>query len=79
MIVYTVDESGERDAAFLPVIEGTMKGPDAVFGLIKYYLKQLVVTRAKKILDMEPGIGIDKRSGNCLHPILFPRRFFSCR
>jgi hypothetical protein len=55
MIVYTVDESGERDATFLPVIEGTMKGPDAVFGLIKYYLKQLVVTRAEKILFVADG------------------------
>ena len=55
LILYTVNEKGEKDASFLPVIEGTMKGPDAVFGLIKYYLKQLVITKAEKVLFVADG------------------------
>jgi hypothetical protein len=55
LIVYAVNEKGEKDASFLPVIEGTMKGPDAVFGLIKYYLKQLAVTTAEKVLFVADG------------------------
>ena len=55
LIVYTVNEKGEKDASFLPVIEGTMKGPDAVFGLIKYYLKQLAVTTSEKVLFVADG------------------------
>lgn len=55
LIVYTVNENGEKDASFLPVIEGTMKGPDAVFGLIKFYLKQLAITQAEKILFVADG------------------------
>ena len=34
----------------MQVIEGKMKSPDAVFGLIKFYLKQLAITKAEKIL-----------------------------
>lgn len=55
LIVYTVNEKGEKDASFLPVIEGTLKGPDAIFGLIKFYLKQLAITKAEKILFVADG------------------------
>jgi hypothetical protein len=55
LIVYTVNADGKKDASFLPVIEGTMKGPDAVFGLIKFYLKQLAITKAEKILFVADG------------------------
>jgi hypothetical protein len=55
LIVYTVNTKGEKDASFLPVIEGTMKGPNAVFGLIKFYLKQLSITKAEKILFVADG------------------------
>lgn len=55
LIVYTVDENGKKENTFLPIIEGTMKGPDAVFGLIKFYLKQLAITMAEKILFVADG------------------------
>jgi hypothetical protein len=55
LIVYTVDENGDKETSFLPIIEGTMKGPDAVFALIKFYLKQLAVTKAEKILFVADG------------------------
>ncbi len=54
-IIYTVNEKGEKLSHFLPIIEGTMKGPDAVFGLIKFYLKQLKITKADKILFVADG------------------------
>lgn len=55
LIIYTVNEKGERLSSFLPIIEGTMKGPDAVFGLIRFYLGQLEITRADKILFVADG------------------------
>mgnify|MGYP006964321462 CR=1 FL=1 len=54
-IIYTVNEAGEKVSSFLPIIEGTMKGPNAVFGLIKFYLTQLTITRADKILFVADG------------------------
>ena len=55
LIIYTVNEMGEKISSFLPIIEGTMKGPDAVFGLIKFYPAQLMVTKADKILFVADG------------------------
>ena len=55
LIIYTVNEKGEIDRSFQPFIEGTMKGPEAVFGLIKYYLSKLGITKAHKILFVADG------------------------
>ena len=55
LIIYTVNEKGEKDRRFLPFIEGTMKGPDAIFGLIKFYLLKLDITKADKILFVADG------------------------
>lgn len=55
LIIYTVNEQGAKSSSFLPIIEGTMKGPDAVFGLIRFYLMQLGITRADKILFVADG------------------------
>lgn len=55
LIIYTVNEQGEKSSAFSPLIEGTMKGPDAVFGLIKFYLNQLKIDKADKILFVADG------------------------
>lgn len=54
-IIYTVNERGEKESSFLPIIEGTMNGPDTVFGLIKFYLTQLAITKAEKILFVADG------------------------
>ena len=37
LIVYVVDAEGKRDASFAPVIDATLKGPDAVFALLRTY------------------------------------------
>jgi len=50
IIIHTVNDKGERERTFSPFIEGTMKGPNAVFGLIKYYLEKLDITKADKVL-----------------------------
>jgi hypothetical protein len=55
LIIYTVNEDGSIDKSFCPFINGTMKGPDAVFGLITYYLEQLDICKADKILFVADG------------------------
>ena len=55
LVIYTVNEKGEKERSFLPFIEGTMKGPDAIFGLIKFYLSRLNIAKADKILFVADG------------------------
>jgi hypothetical protein len=55
LIIYTVNEKGEKERCFLPFIDGTMKGPDAIFGLMKFYLLKLDITKADKILFVADG------------------------
>ncbi len=55
IIIYTVNENGEKDHTFLPFINGTMKGPDAAFALIKFYLSRLEIIKALKILFVADG------------------------
>jgi len=55
LIIYTVDETGKRERAFIPIIDGTLKGPDAVFALLKYYLNKLGLEQADKILFVADG------------------------
>jgi hypothetical protein len=55
LIIYTVNEKGEKERSFLPFIEGTMKGPDTIFGLIKFYLSRLNIAKADKILFVADG------------------------
>ena len=35
LIIYVVDAEGKREASFAPVIDATLKGPDAVFALLR--------------------------------------------
>jgi hypothetical protein len=55
LVIYVVDEQGHIDQEFTPVIDGTLKGPDAVFRLIEYYLSQLDVTAADRVLFIADG------------------------
>src|SRR6266571_2511523 len=41
LLVYVVDAEGKRDATFVPVMDATLKGPDAVFALLRSYLQRL--------------------------------------
>ena len=55
VIIYTVDDQGKMDHHFIPVIEGTLKGPDTAFGLLRYHLQQLGVRTADKLLFVADG------------------------
>src|SRR6266481_1702816 len=55
LIVYVVDAEGKRDASFAPVIDATLKGPDAVFALLRTYLQRLNITQADHVLFIADG------------------------
>jgi hypothetical protein len=55
LIVYVVDAEGKRDTCFAPVIDATLKGPDAVFALLRTYLKRLGITQADQVLFIADG------------------------
>jgi len=55
LIVYVVDAEGKRDASFAPVIDATLKGPDAMFALLRTYLQRLNSTQADQVLFIADG------------------------
>jgi hypothetical protein len=55
LIVYVVDAEGKRDASVAPVIDATLKGPDAVFALLRTYLQRLNITQADQVLFIADG------------------------
>ena len=55
LIIYMVDESGRLDREFAPLIDGTMNGPDVIFTLIRYYLSELDITKADRVLFIADG------------------------
>jgi len=55
LIIYVVNEQGKLDQAFAPFIDGTMNGPDALFGMLRYYLGQLGLREAERVLFVADG------------------------
>jgi soluble cytochrome b562 len=55
LIIYVVDEKGEMDREFLAVIDGTLGGPDAVFKLLEFYLREFQIATADRILFVADG------------------------
>ena len=55
LIIYVVDAEGKREARFAPVMDGTLKGPDAVFALLRSYLQRLQITQADQVLFIADG------------------------
>jgi hypothetical protein len=55
LIIYVVDAEGKREARFAPGIDGTLKGPDAVFALLRSYLQRLDITQADQVLFIADG------------------------
>jgi hypothetical protein len=55
LIIYVVDEKGQMDRKFLAVIDGTLGGPDAIFKLMEFYLGELKITTADKVLFVADG------------------------
>ena len=50
-----VDAEGKREASFAPVIDAILRGPDAVFALLRTYLQQLGITQADQVLFIADG------------------------
>ena len=55
LIIYVVDAEGKREASFAPWIDATLKGPDAVFALLRTYLHRLQITQADRVLFVADG------------------------
>ncbi len=55
LIIYVVDEVGHMNRDFLAVIDGTLGGPDAIFKLMEFYLRELNIATADKILFVADG------------------------
>jgi hypothetical protein len=55
LIVYVVDAEGKQEARFAPFIDATLKGPDAVFALLRTYLQRLEITQADHVLFIADG------------------------
>jgi len=55
LIIYVADEKGQMDREFLSVIDGTLGGPDAIFKLMEFYLDELQITTADKVLFVADG------------------------
>ena len=55
LIIYVVDAEGKREASFAPMIDATLKGPEAVFALLRTYLQRLEITRADQVLFIADG------------------------
>jgi hypothetical protein len=55
LIIQKVNAQGKVDKTFAPFIDATMKGPDAVFSLLRFYLKKINVNEAEKVLFIADG------------------------
>jgi len=55
LIVYVVDAEGKQESRFAPFIDATLKGPDAVFALLRTYLQRLEITQADHVLFIVDG------------------------
>jgi hypothetical protein len=53
--VYVVDAAGKREQSFAPFIDGTLKGPDALFALLRVYLQRLEIRHADQVLFVADG------------------------
>ena len=55
LIIQKVNAQGRVDSTFAPFIDATMKGPDAVFSLLRFYLKKININEADKVLFIADG------------------------
>jgi hypothetical protein len=58
LLIYAVKVKNGRlqmDKSFKPVIDGLMQGPDALFALLRYYLEEMKISEADKVLVVADG------------------------
>lgn len=53
--LYTVDAQGRPERRFVPFIDGTLKGADALFMLLAHYLAKLDIRAAETVLVVADG------------------------
>lgn len=71
LIIYVIDEAGNMDRSWTPIIDGLLKdhgrAPDAIFELIRYYLSSLEIEQADKVMFVADGARwIWRRAGSLL-------------
>ena len=54
-IIYIANDEGRQERCFCPFLDGTLEGPDAVFGMIAYYPDKLKVSAADQVLFVADG------------------------
>lgn len=55
LIIYVLDDDGRVDKKILPLIDGTLKGTDALFALLHIYLRSLNLNVVDQILFVADG------------------------
>lgn len=55
LVIYVADERGGMDRTVASLIDGTLRGPDAVFALIEHYLRSLGVGSADAVVFVADG------------------------
>ncbi len=55
LLLYVADDKGQMDRDFLAVIDGTLGGPDAIFKLMEFYLRELKIATADQVLFVADG------------------------
>jgi hypothetical protein len=54
-IIYVVDAEGKLERSSMPVMDANIRGPDALFQLLRTYLGQLGITEADRVLFVADG------------------------
>jgi hypothetical protein len=55
LVIYVVDKEGRADRRECPWLDGTWRGPEALFTLIRYYLSRLGVGQADTLVVIADG------------------------
>ena len=55
LIIYVVGDEGRPRQTWAPIIDGTLRGPDAVFALLLSYARQIALNSSDKILFIADG------------------------
>ena len=54
-IVYVLDAEGKMERSFMPIMDAILRGPDALFELLRSYLGQLGIGEADRVLFVADG------------------------
>ena len=55
ILIYVVDKEGRKDRTIQPIMDASLDGPDTIFGMLLYYLKELGVGLADQLLFVSDG------------------------